>query len=247
MSSSTSKTSIISVLIVIIVIGMLAIVVTPDKQSTPSIKPDTTLASEQAVKVIEEPIKYDSVPESSAFEEGADYVTKFPDEVSEEPLLVEFFSYMCPHCYNFEPTLARWIKQKPDSVRLIKIPVSFGRTGSWGLAVKAYYIAENLNILKPFSRLMFRQIHVQNNPPQQENDLIPIFLSLGVDKNTFKAAASSENVALKVVEAETLTKKYKVSGVPYFLINNKYENGPRSFESEQSLFNLWNKLPGIDF
>jgi len=127
MSSSTSKTSIISVLIVIIVIGMLAIVVTPDKQSTPSIKPDTTLASEQAVKVIEEPIKYDSVPESSAFEEGADYVTKFPDEVSEEPLLVEFFSYMCPHCYNFEPTLARWLKQKPDPVRLIKVPVSFGR------------------------------------------------------------------------------------------------------------------------
>ncbi|MCP4414806.1 MAG: thiol:disulfide interchange protein DsbA/DsbL [Gammaproteobacteria bacterium] len=247
MSSTQSKTSIIPVLIVIIVVGLLAIILTPDEKSKSINKPDTTLASEQAVKAIDEPQSNTSAPKGNTFEEGLDYVTRFPDGVSEEPILLEFFSYMCAHCYNFEPTLSRWLMQKPDSVRLIKVPVSFGRTGLWGFAVKAYYIAEELNVAEPFSRLIFRQIHIENNPPRQESDLFPIFQSLGVNTNAFKVAASSENVASKVTQAEMLTKKYKVSGVPYFLINNKYESGPRSFESEQSLFNLWNKLPGKDF
>ncbi len=247
MSSTQSKTTIIPVLIVIIVVGLLAIILTPDEKSKQTIKPDTTLASEQAVKAVDEPQRNTPALKGNTFEEGLDYVTRFPDGISEEPILVEFFSYMCAHCYNFEPTLARWLMQKPDSIRLIKVPVSFGRTGHWGFAVKAYYIAEELNVVDPFSQLMFRQIHIENNPPRQDSDLIPIFQSLGVNTNDFKVAASSENVALKVTQAEMLTKKYKVTGVPYFLMNNKYESGPRSNESVQSLFNLWNKLPGKDF
>ncbi len=247
MSSAHSKTSIIPVVIVIIVVGLLAIVFTPDETSKQTIKPDTTLASEKVVKAVDRPQSYTSAAKGNTFKEGLDYVTRFPDGVSEEPVLLEFFSYMCRHCYNFEPTLARWLMQKPDSVRLIKVPVSFGRSGPWGFAVKAYYIAEELNVVESFSQLIFRKIHIENNPPRRDSDLIPIFQSLGVDKSTFTVAASSENVASKVTQAEMLTKKYKVSGVPYFLINNKYESGPRSYESEQSLFNLWNKLPGKDF
>jgi len=179
--------------------------------------------------------------------EGLDYVTKFPDELPKEPLIMEFFSYMCPHCFNFEPTLQRWEQQKPQSVKLIKIPVSFGRSGSWGLAAKAYYIAVELNIVEKFSPVMFRKIHVDNKPPLRESDLAEIFKSLGISNRAYKKAANSFNVDSNIRKAEFMTKKYKVSGVPYFLINSKYETGARSFESEQSLFILWNNLPGKDF
>jgi len=150
------------------------------------------------------------------FEEGLDYVTKFPDEIPKEPVLIEFFSYMCPHCYNFEPTLKRWELQKPETVKLHKIPVTFGRSGPWAIAAKAFYIAEELNVVEQFGPLMFRKIHEEKQYPRQESDLESIFLALGIKSNVFKNAANSFNVDSNLRKAEFLTKKYKVTGVPYF-------------------------------
>jgi len=181
------------------------------------------------------------------FVEGSDYIIKFPDEQPKEPVLMEFFSYMCPHCFNFEPTLLRWKEQKPASVEFIKVPVTFGRSGSWELAARAYYIAQELNLEKQFSQVMFRKIHIENKPPIKESEIGALFLALGVSNKKFKQAANSFNVDSNLRKAEFLSKKYKVTGVPYFLINKKYETGKDSYESEQSLFRLWNNLPGKDF
>ena len=193
-----------------------------------------------------DPIMPQQLPEIK-FSEGSDYVTKFPNEQPKNPVLMEFFSYMCPHCFNFEPTMKRWIAQKPESVELIRIPVSFGQNGAWGVAARAYYIAEELNMIDQFSDAIFRKIHIEKRPPSTEKAIGQIFLALGVSDSAFKKAASSFNVDSKLRKAEFLTKKYKVSGVPYFLINKKYETGKNSYESEQTLFRLWNFLPAKDF
>ncbi len=181
------------------------------------------------------------------FVEGSDFITKFPNEQSKKPVLMEFFSYMCPHCFNLEPTMKRWIAQKPESVELIRIPVSFGRKGAWGISARSYYIAEELNMVDQFSDAIFRKIHIEKKPPRSEKDIAQIFSALGISDDAINKAASSFNVDSKLRKAEFLTKKYKVSGVPYFLINKKYETGKNSYESEQTLFRLWNFLPAKDF
>ena len=212
------------------------------KKEPSSIASDTSTVSQESTDKPPIPVK-----PAISFVEGEDYITKFPNEQPKNPVLVEFFSYMCPHCFNFEPTLTRWEQQKPDSVELLRIPVTFGRTGSWGLAAKSYYIAKELQLEKEFSKLMFRKIHIDKKPPRNESDIGKIFLSLGIDDKAFKKAANSFNVNSNVRKADFLVKKYKVSGVPYFLINKKYETGKDSYESEQTLFSLWNNLPGKDF
>ena len=206
--------------------------------NTASSKPESNEAPENTVPP--------ALPVIS-FVEGEDYITKFPNEQPKNPVLVEFFSYMCPHCFNFEPTLTRWIKQKPASVELLKVPVTFGRTGQWKLAAKSYYIAQELKIEEQFSKAMFRKIHIEKNPPRNDNDLGMIFESLGINNDAFKKAATSFNVNSNLRKADFLTKKYKVTGVPYFLINKKYETGKDSYTSEQTLFRLWNHLPAKDF
>ena len=180
------------------------------------------------------------------FTEGTHFVTKFPNEQAKNPVLVEFFSYMCPHCYNFEATMTLWKAQKPASVELIRVPVTFGR-GQWRLAAKSYYIAEELNLVSKFSTAMFKKIHVEKKPPRKDSDLGKIFATLGVSNKDFTKAANSFNVDSKLRKADFLAKKYKVTGVPYFLINYKYETGRASYESQDSLFKLWNQLPGKDF
>jgi len=143
--------------------------------------------------------------------------------------------------------MRRWIAQKPKSVELLRVPVSFGRTGPWGLSARAYYVAEELNVQEQFSKAIFRKIHIEKKTPRSTNDIGKIFLTLGINERAFKKANSSFSVDSKLRKAEFLTKKYKVSGVPYFLINKKYETGKDSYESEQTLFRLWNQLPAKDF
>ena len=139
-----------------------------------------------------------------------------------------------------------WLQQKPDSVKLLRVPVVFGRE-DWRLAAKSYYIAEELSMADDFSALMFKTIHVDKSYPQNEADIGKIFTKLGVSNKKFVAAAKSFNVDSNLRKAEYLAKKYKVSGVPYFLINFKYEAAEASYASQDALFRLWNYLPAIDF
>lgn len=180
------------------------------------------------------------------FIEGRDYITKFPKEIPKKPVVVEFFSYMCPHCYSKEAQVARWEKQKPESVELLKIPVSFGR-GDYKLAAKSYYIAEELKLLEQFSKIIFKRIHLERKPPRQEKDIEQLFASLGVSKADYTKTAKSFSVNSKLRKADFLTKKYQVAAIPYFLVNFKYEITDSSMLNEDILFPLWNTLPGTDF
>lgn len=212
---------------------------------------------EKSAAVEAQPVQDTAVPEviqqppqipvaEIKFTEGVDYITKFPDEQPKTPILVEFFSYMCPHCYNFEQTMIRWKKQKPENIELLKIPVSFGRD-DWQLSAKAFYIAEELQIIDDFSAAMFKTIHFDKKPPATLADVEQIFIALGIKKSDFNKAAKSFNIDSKLRKADFLTRKFKVPGVPYFLINFKYELGSASLESEESLFRLWNNLPEKEF
>ena len=184
--------------------------------------------------------------EAAVLAEGRDFVTKFPYEKPKKPQVVEFFSFMCPACFQREATVLRWKKQKPDSVELLKIPVSFGRP-AWKMSARGFYIAEELKIADKFSKLMFQKIHIDRKQPRRLADLEKIFIELGITQVDFKKASSSFAVDSKLRKADFLAKKYKVPSVPYFLVNFKYLASDTSSASQESLFRLWNLLPARDF
>lgn len=185
----------------------------------------------------------------TSFSEGAHYITKFPDSSrAKGPVVVEFFSYMCPHCYRLEGTVKRWLKQKPEGVEFVKIPVAFQGNRLYALSAKAHYIAEELNIVDKFGDFMFKRIHLDRRPPRNDRDLANIFKELGVSDADYKKASENNfNVESKLRRANFLMNQYQVNGVPYILVNYKYEVGQESYKSEESLFNLWNNLPYKDF
>ena len=70
-----------------------------------------------------------------------------PDRSPRGPVtVVEFFSYGCVHCKNFDPQIERWTEGLPEDVRFKRAPVAF--SASWGLLAKAYHAAERLGILR---------------------------------------------------------------------------------------------------
>ena len=52
--------------------------------------------------------------------------------------VMEFFSYACPHCAEFEPNLQAWTKRKPKDVEYRMMPMIFREP-------RRQYIAGNIN------------------------------------------------------------------------------------------------------
>src|SRR5262245_11809617 len=59
--------------------------------------------------------------------------------------VVEFFSYACPHCGEFEPTLQNWVKRKPKDVVYKNVPMVFRE--SWKAPAKLYYTLEAMGLV----------------------------------------------------------------------------------------------------
>ncbi len=62
--------------------------------------------------------------------EGTDYrkiavpaPTPAPDKIE----VLEFFSYMCPHCAAFNPRVIAWVAKLPKDVSFRRVPVGFER------------------------------------------------------------------------------------------------------------------------
>ena len=181
------------------------------------------------------------------YKEGAQYVTSFPDATPEKPTVVEFFSFGCPHCYSAEPQVKRWLSKKPENVNFVKIPVSFGRP-EWTLFSKAYYIAKALKIEAKFTGSFFGLIHDQKRSPKSMADVKAFFGTIGVSAVNFDAAVKKHSFFIEssIKKADQLARKYRVPGVPHFLVNYKYTLG-KEIRSEDDFHSILSGLALKDF
>ena len=61
---------------------------------------------------------------------GKDYTPISPAQPTEDASkieVLEFFSYGCPHCADFNPLLQAWVAKLPGDVVFRKVPITFGR------------------------------------------------------------------------------------------------------------------------
>ncbi len=181
------------------------------------------------------------------YQEGAQYVTEFPDATPEKPTVLEFFSFGCPHCYSAEPQVKRWLSKKPDAVNFVKVPVSFGRP-QWTLFSRAYYLAKALKIEEKFTGPFFELIHGQKRPPNTVEDLKAFFGTIGVTADDFDAALKKHSFFIEssIKKADQLARKYRVPGVPHFLVNYKYTLG-KEIRSEDDFQAILSGLALKDF
>ena len=71
-------------------------------------------------------------PTTGRFELGVHYLRLSPTQPTssnpDQVEVAEVFWYGCPHCYDFEPYLARWSEQKPEYVSFVRIPALWNAT-----------------------------------------------------------------------------------------------------------------------
>ena len=150
----------------------------------------------------------------SGLREGKDFLRlKQPvpvDAPAGQVEVLEFFSYGCIHCFNFEPMVKAWLKQKPANVLFRRVPV-FAEP-----LQRAYYAVEAMGQLeaahdKLFALFFTEQVRPAGNKPEAVADWVA---RAGVDRAKFLEAYQSFGVAGKVRRATQLADLYQVEGTP---------------------------------
>jgi protein dithiol oxidoreductase (disulfide-forming) len=155
--------------------------------------------------------------------EGRDFVrlnTPAPVPGGGKIDVVEFFSYGCPHCYTFEPTLEQWTKKLPPDVAFRRVPVAFN--GPFEGYAKLFYALEALGLQDSLHKRVFAAIHVQRQRLDKEADLAAFVQASGGDGAKFVEAYKSFGVATKVRQAKQLSEAYKIDGVPTLGIHGRW-------------------------
>lgn len=154
--------------------------------------------------------------------------------------VIEFFWYGCPHCFDFEPTLAKWVKTLPKNVEFIRQPAVF--SDLWGKHAKAYYTAEALGVVDKIHQDFFDTLQIKKEHLETEEQLAKFFIAHGVAETDFKKTYNSFPVDMKVRQAGATAAKYAISGVPAIVINGKYKTSGPLAGSHEKMIEIMDKL-----
>ncbi|MFT4926989.1 MAG: thiol:disulfide interchange protein DsbA [Phenylobacterium sp.] len=163
------------------------------------------------------------------FEEGKHYEV-IGQTASSKPNITEFFSFYCPHCFKFE-FIAEGIEHNlPENVTFKKSHVDFLRAASpetQHALTRAMVTAQKLKVGHKMVKAIFEHIHTQKQTFTGEADIRKLFVANGIDGKQFDSAMKSFGVkgaANQMKKAQdTLSAKRALTGVPMFVVNDKYK------------------------
>ena len=159
------------------------------------------------------------------FVEGQNYLRLKNPQAVESGKNIEvlyFFSYMCPHCRDFDPELQPWLKQLPADVDFRRVPVDFGRE-DWLAMAKAYYTLESMGVDKTLTSDVFVTIHDRKVRLSQPSTFFDWAASKGLDRKKVEDTYNSFGVTSKVNRARQLSKNYNLQSIPVVFIDGKFQ------------------------
>lgn len=171
-----------------------------------------------------------------AFEEGFEYQKISPPVPSDLDGKVEvttMFFYGCPHCFRAEPVIEKWAKKQPDFVKTSRVPAIF--RDSWEPLARAFYTAQALKVLDRIHNPLFNAIHVKQQKIFDKAAIRAFFVSQGIDGKDFDKTYNSFYVKTQAKRARDLSKRYKIQGVPSFIVNGKWRTNGTQAGSLQSV------------
>jgi thiol:disulfide interchange protein DsbA len=159
---------------------------------------------------------------SGEFIEGEHYVLlDNPRRIRGDKIeIMEFFSYGCVHCYNFDPELESWVEKNADKIRFVRTPAVVNE--SWRLLGGVYYTFREMDLLDALHSRFFDQIH-RGNRVFTNIELIADWVeSQDVDRELFLSTFNSPRVKNQVALADQLSRRARIASVPGLIVDGKY-------------------------
>lgn len=161
---------------------------------------------------------------AAPYTDGKQYTT-LDKPIQDAPKVIEFFSFLCPHCYDFERTFGinkAVIDNLPANVKLTRYHVDF-LGGEYGvLLTRTWAVAIALGVedkvLDPIFDGLQKKQTIKN--PQTLKDAF--IKAAGITSAEYDAAWNSFAVNALVSKQEKAVADFKIEGVPAFYVNGKY-------------------------
>ena len=183
------------------------------------------------------------------WQEGVNYTRIVPAQPTAVPAgqveVLEFFWYACPHCNAIDSLVESWKKTKPAYISFSRVHVMWN-AGHRSLA-RLYYTLESMGKLDQLHGEVFKEIHVSGNPlvaadpnnaSESERIQTAFVTKHGISESDFKKAYHSFPVDLAMQRADELVQRYRIDGVPTFVVNGKYVADVRSADGQERLLSL---------
>jgi thiol:disulfide interchange protein DsbA len=191
------------------------------------------------------------------WQEGVNYTRLVPAQPTSVPAgqveVLEFFWYACPHCFALDPVVESWKKTKPAYVTFSRVHVLWNQ-GHRSLA-RLYYTLESMGKIDQLHGEIFKEIHVNGNPlfapdpnsaVETERVQTAFVKKFGISESDFHKAYNSMPVDLAMQRADELVQRYRVDGVPRFVINGKFIADVASAGSAERLMPLVSDLAAME-
>lgn len=160
---------------------------------------------------------------SGEFVEGEDYtVISEPRRIRGKRIeVMEFFSYGCIHCYNFDDEVHEWAKARESKVKFIQTPAVGNK--QWENYGRAYYTMSALGLLEENHTLMFKYVHDAARIFRTPEEFASALATGDVSEAAFASMFNSNQIDQMISRADQLARQSRVASVPGLVINGKYQ------------------------
>lgn len=178
------------------------------------------------------------------FPEG-DYYQVLPVESTAKPVVTEFFSFFCGHCYNFEPLMGELKNKLNPGVAFEKSHVDFMPRGRKDIAnryTKALYTAQILKVEDKVIPKIFESVHVKRQTLDTDAKMAALFTESGIQPDKFNAAFNGFMTNGAVSQMKAAQEQVQLQSVPTVVVNGKYKVIPNKITSNEEYIALINYL-----
>lgn len=175
---------------------------------------------------------------------GPDWLPITPPQAGDSPgkiEVLEFFSWGCPHCRDFNPLVSRWAEKLPRDVVFKRVPVTFGRA-AWSNLARMFYALEGIGELKRLDEAVFAAIHDRRVNLYTEAAALAWVQQQGVDARRFTDSFRSFSTETHVMRAEQLSRAYKVDSVPLLTVAGRYRVAGQAARGQAGLLAVADEL-----
>lgn len=150
--------------------------------------------------------------------------------------VMEVFSYACPACNRFQPTMQELKRTLPPNAQFVYLPASFIAAEDWPVFQRAYFAADALGIAAKTHDAMFNAIWITGelavsdpttgrlkNPLPSINDIARFYSrTAGVPADKFLSMAKSFSIDARMKQADAQMGVMQALSTPTIIVNGKY-------------------------
>ena len=176
-----------------------------------------------------------------------------PKSVADNKVEVtEVFSYACPACNRFYPTIDKLRAALPANAELTFVPAAFNTSEDWPMFQRAYYAAQALGVERKTHDAVFDAVwktgelavidvstqRIKSPAPTIEDAARWYAKTAGIKADVFVSTANSFGVDTRTRQADQFIRAAQVDQTPTMIVNGKYRLTVQSAGSDDKLIEL---------